>query len=100
VASIFADSSVTQATVHDLTSGYTWVADGSPVALTGAFMGSFYLNEFWPFAPFNTTTFSKSQINGDYIAFENPARWNYKYGGAVVHTSPLSGGDSFKLSYS
>jgi hypothetical protein len=105
VASMYQTSSVVSATVHDLTSHYTWVAQNSPFTGSGVFWsvwtGAYYYGDSGSWAQFTTVPFSKCQINGDYLTYTSPTRYNYRPGGSVlVKTGALnSAGDGFKLTW-
>lgn len=91
-----------QATVHDLTSNYTWIADSSGPVATAAQIGSYNFDDnFYLDAPFTTVTFTKTQVNGDYLGFESPVAVNWTYGQfntVIVKTGALaSNSDTFKL---
>jgi hypothetical protein len=104
--SFFETSSVVQAIVHDMTSGYTWIADGNPEAATEVLVGatifpSAVIGGYTHFAPATVASFTKTQVNGDYIGFQSPSQYNYHLKGWPVEakTGKLSyGGDAFKLS--
>jgi hypothetical protein len=107
VTSYFQTATQAQATVHDLTSGFTWVADGTPPG----FNDSAVIGEFPVFpsggggqlhiAPFGTTTFSKCQVNGDYLGYGNSLQqFSLKEGstpGLAIATGAIVGKDAFKL---
>jgi hypothetical protein len=101
VASAYQTATYIASTVHDLTSGYTWVADGSPIPnvyATGVFIGATNLKYTW--APFTTTSFTQVQVNGDYLGYQKPLQYNYGPPGSLLaRTSALHGGESFTLSY-
>jgi hypothetical protein len=101
VASAYQTSGVIQSTVHDLTSGVTWIADGSPVQsvyATAVYIGG--TNTKYTWAPFTTTSFTKVQVNGDYLGYQSPTQFNYGFPGSLVaRTSAIHGGDSFTLSH-
>jgi len=103
VASIFQTSSVVEATVHDRTSGYTWNAAGSPLSGTGWQWGVWTGAYYWGggFVAFTSSTFTKCQINGDYLTYSTPIQYNYKIGNKTyIKASPLnSTGDGFKLTW-
>jgi hypothetical protein len=75
VTSFFPTASLAQATVHDLTSGYTWVADGSPPGVNdSAVIGELPVfrsggGSQLHIAPFGSTKFTKCQVNGDDLGF-------------------------------
>jgi hypothetical protein len=99
VASWFYTSSLSEAIVHDLTSGYTWDAVGAepPTALSSpADIGEFDLetatNSSLAPAPFGKATFTQSEVNGDYLGFgNNIAAWNLQLGlhGFNITTGPI-----------
>ncbi len=110
VASWFYTASVSQAIVHDLTSGFTWDAVGSapPTALSSpADIGEFDLetptNSALPPAPFGTATFTQSEVNGDYLGFGNNIdAWNLQLGlhGYNITTGPIeSDQQSFTVTF-
>ncbi len=106
VASYYQTSTVVQATIHDITSGYTWVADGTPTASTYAVIGAavFWnstLGTYTHFAPASPSAFSQAEVNGDYIGYQSPVEWRYHVSGYSVTAGAgtlRSDGDSFKLS--
>jgi len=110
VTSFFQTATLAQATVHDLTSGATWVADGTPAG----FNDSAVIGEFPVFpsggggqlqiAPFGHTTFTKCQVNGDYLGYGNSLeQFSLKEAGtsspAISTGAIASGKDSFKLTF-
>jgi hypothetical protein len=106
VASFFQAPSFNQAIIHDLTSGYTWIADGSAGVATSVAIGTWssyqYSDPGVPLptdAQFGTVTFSKTQVNGDYFGFASPGAYNWVSGNTVlVHAGGLSAeGDTFKV---
>jgi hypothetical protein len=101
VASAYQTSGYIASTVHDLTSGYTWIADGSPIQsvyATSVYIGG--TNTKYTWAPFTTTSFTKVQINGDYLGYQSPSQYNYGFSGSLIaRTSAIHSGDSFTLSY-
>ena len=108
VASWFYTSSLSEAIVHDLTSGYTWAATGGPPPLLGpADIGEFDLesatNSSFPPAPFGTATFTQCQVNGDYLGFGNTIfAWNLQLGqhGYNITTGPIaSDQESFTVTF-
>jgi len=110
VASWFYTSSLSEAIVHDLTSGYTWDAVGAapPTALSSpADIGEFDLetssNSSFAPAPFGTVTFTQSQVNGDYLGFGNNIdAWNLQLGlhGYNITTGPIaSDQESFTVTF-
>jgi hypothetical protein len=105
VASSFQTANVIQSTIHDITSGATWVADGSPINNAGQALEidvgvTNYTGSYPSWAPFTAITFSQVQVDGDYIGYQSPVQYNYKNGSVKAHTSALSdNGDSFKLTY-
>ena len=105
VASAFQTASgYDQATVHDLTSNYTWSAGSYGAAATAAQIGSYNLDyNFYLDAPFTTVTFTKTQVNGDYLGFQSPVAvdWTYgQYNTVIVKTGALaSNSDTFKLTW-
>jgi hypothetical protein len=108
VASWFYTSSVSEAIVHDLTSGYTWDAvGGTPPLSSPADIGEFDLesatNTAFKPAPFSTVTFTQSQVNGDYLGFgDNIAAWNLQLGehGLNITTGPIaSDQESFTVTF-
>jgi hypothetical protein len=106
VASYYQTSAVVQATVHDITSGYTWVADGAPTGSTYVVIGAtvFYnstIETYTHFAPASTSAFTQAEVNGDYIGYQSPMEWRYRASGISVTASAgtlRSNGDNFKLS--
>jgi hypothetical protein len=104
IASIYQTSSVFEATVHDITSNYAWVADNSPVTTTGwtwsTWTGEFYWGGF-NFPRYTTSTFTKCQVNGDYLAYVSGlTRYNFKVAPHYVKSSALyRSGDEFKLTW-
>jgi hypothetical protein len=98
VASWFYTSSLSEAIVHDLTSGFTWDAVGGPPPLSvPADIGEFDLesstNSAFAPAPFGTATFTQSQVNGDYLGFGNTIfAWNLQLGthGFNITTGPIA----------
>ena len=106
VASFFQASNFAQATVHDLSSGYTWVAQGAPPNPgAAADIGEFdVIPSSAPLAPapFGSVTFTKVQVNGDYLGFSNTlGQWNLKQGSVVnITTGAIAAGhDSFKQTF-
>jgi len=110
VASWFYTSSLSEAIVHDLTSGYTWDAVGAapPSALASpADIGEFDFesatNTSFKPAPFSTVTFTQSEVNGDYLGFgNNIAAWNLQQGehGINITTGPIgSDQESFTVTF-
>jgi hypothetical protein len=105
VASIDQTTTVGVATVHDLTSHYTWVAEDTPFTESGVFWsiwtGAYYYGNSGSWAQFTSIPFSKCQINGDYLTYSSPAQYNYRPSGSVlVRTSALNrAGDGFKLTW-
>jgi hypothetical protein len=110
VASWFYTSSVAEGIVHDLTSGYTWAAEGSPppTALSSpANIGEFDLetpnNSALHPAPFGTATFTQCEVNGDYLGFgNNIAAWNLQLDrrGYNITTGPIgSDQESFTVTF-
>jgi hypothetical protein len=83
VASFYQTSSWSQATVHDLTTGSTWTSTSSQGFLSdNAFIG---VNDYPAngigngVAAFGTVLFSRNQVNGDYLGFQQPTAYNWKY---------------------
>jgi hypothetical protein len=104
VASFFQDSTYAQSTVHDLTSGDTWIAEGSAFSLGAADIGEFdAVPSTAPLhvAPFGTVTFKDCQVNDDYLGFgNNLSAWNLKLAGIVnITTGAITGENSFKLTF-
>jgi hypothetical protein len=110
VASWFYNSSLGEAIVHDLTSGFTWDAVGSPppTALSSpANIGEYDLetptNSAVRPAPFGTATFTQCQVNGDYLGFgNNIAAWNLQLGthGPNITTGNInSDQESFSVTF-
>jgi hypothetical protein len=108
VASWFYTSSLSEAVVHDLTSGFTWAATGGPPPLlVPADIGEFDLesdtNSSFPPAPFGTVRFTQSEVNGDYLGFGNTIfAWNLQLGlhGNNITTGPIASDDeSFSVTF-
>jgi len=103
VASIFQTSTVVEARVDDRTSGYTWDAAGSPLSGTGWTWGVWTGAYYWGggFVAFTSSTFTKCQINGDYLTYSSPIQYNYKIGRqTAIRTGALNNtGDGFKLTW-
>ena len=108
VASWFYTSSLSEAIVHDLTSGFTWDAvGGAPPLSAPADIGEFDLetasNSARAPAPFGTATFTQSQVNGDYLGFGNTIfAWNLQLGthGFNITTGPIaSDHESFTVTF-
>jgi len=105
VASFFQSSTLAQSIVHDLTSGVTWIADGTPFQLGAADIGEFDVipvSAPLRVAPFGSVTFTKVQVNGDYLGFgNNLTSWFLRLGssGTNISTGAIKGEDSFKLTF-
>ena len=109
VASFYQTSTLAQATVHDLTSTYTWVAQGTPAPSTDVALGESPVFQLvngsytqLKVAPFGVTSFTKCQVNGDYLGFgDNLVHFSLASGGSVsVRTGALGASqDSFKLTF-
>jgi hypothetical protein len=101
VASYFQTPGWTQATVHDLTSGVTWIANWATADLPAVRLdigvdigpGNGYI------APFGSVPFTKTQINGDYLIYSGAPEYNWVSlpHRTLVSASPITSGDSFKL---
>jgi len=105
VASMYQTLSVASATVHDLTSGYTWIAHSSPFTGSGVnwsvWTGAYSYANSNTWAQFTSVPFSKCQVNGDYLKYASPTQYKFLGSGSVVKTSALStAGDGFKLTWS
>ncbi len=103
VTSLFQTASQVEVEAHDITSGYYWVFAASPTPETNVSIGSFPLFSGGQLgiAPFTTTAFTKTQVNGDYLSFVGPTRTNEKRGGTTLISAsaiPVNG-DSFKLTF-
>ena len=103
VASIFQTVTGISAEIHDLTSGFYYVADGSANGATGAGAGAEQITTPTPelIAPFATPTFTKAEVNGDYIGFDTPIRYDMATGSNVIMKAGLltDGGDQFAVAF-
>jgi hypothetical protein len=104
VASFFAAGGFNQATVHDLTSNLTWIANAYGEASTSVAIGAFQVlvgGVPQGDAPFGTVTFTKTQANGDYLGFDGAGAYNWDFGKVVlVQAGGLrANGDTFKLTW-
>ena len=101
VASFFQTPGYNEARVHDLTSGYTWVADDNGSAATSVAIGSYAATvngNLTLNTPFGTVPFTKTQVNGEYLGDTGAGAFNWTFGKSIlVRTGPIKGGDSFKL---
>jgi hypothetical protein len=103
VASLSQTASQVEVEMHDITSGSYWFATNSPAPESTITIGSFPLFSGGQLgiAPFAKTTFSKTQVNGDYLSFVSPTKTNEKRSGAtLISTGSIPhNGDSFKLTF-
>jgi hypothetical protein len=102
VASFYQTPGYNEARVHDLTSGYTWVADDNGAAATSVAIGAYgatYDGNLLLNTPFGTVPFTKTQINGEYLADSGAGAYNWTFGKSIlVRTGKIApSGDSFKL---
>jgi hypothetical protein len=104
VASFYETPGWTQATVHDRTSGVTWIANWATNYLpastvwigTDSIPGNGYV------APFVSVKFTKTQVNGDYLGYQSPSGYNWtniEKNRVLVSASPITAGDSFTLRF-
>jgi hypothetical protein len=104
VASFYQTSTFAQSTVHDLTSGFTWLAQGSALSLGAADIGEFdVVPSAVPLhvAPFGSVTFTNCQVNDDYLGFgNNLTAWNLQLETVTnITTGAITGGNHFKLTF-
>ena len=100
VVSAWQTTSIVEAEVHDLTNHDYWFANASPASPgEAAYFGD--QNPDGGISPFTTVTFTKCQINGDYLGFESPIQYSEKTGrDTQISTGKLgSPGDTFKLTF-
>jgi hypothetical protein len=105
VASLFESGSATWAEIHDLTQNLYWVAnndvnEGETVVDVGT-LNAIYEGLAVP--TYTKVKFSKATVNGDYLGFENPTRYNtYKGSVLIVKTGALTTnatGSSFSTTF-
>jgi hypothetical protein len=105
-ASFFATPGWTQATVHDLTDNVTWVQDWAPdssyLPASYIWIGAQSIPGNGRVAPFGSVKFYKTQVNGDYLGFQNPAPAGYNWENIfanrlLVSASAITAGDTFTL---
>lgn len=98
VTSLFQTGATEEAEIHDLTNGEYWFASNSPVGDTSIDIGS---TATIPVESFAKVTFSNVQVNGDFLSFESPTRFNQLNGGNIlVKTSAIaSPGDAFSVKF-
>jgi hypothetical protein len=107
VASIFETSSITQAEIHDLTNGQFWLDNTTiDVGDAEASFGAFSNTAAGRVVPsFPKLSMSNAQVNGDYLGFESPVRYNDEgadTGHVVISTGALkttASGSSFALTF-
>jgi hypothetical protein len=101
VASYYETPGWTQATVHDLTSGVTWIANFATSFLPASQIdiGAMSIPGNGRVAPFGTAHFTKTQVNGDSLGFQSPAGFNWvgEHSHLLVSTTAITGTDSFNL---
>lgn len=101
-ASFYQTPGWTQATVHDLTSGITWVANWATTSLPAStvWIGADSIPGNGYVAPFGSVKFTKTQVNGDYLGYQSPSGWNWTNNKTVlVSAHPIIGGDTFTLTF-
>jgi hypothetical protein len=106
VASFYETPGWTQATVHDLTRNYTWVADWAPdssyLPASNIWIGTQSIPGNGYVAKFGVVKFTKTQVNGDSLGFQSPTAFDWANIAAnriKVSTSAITGGDSFTLAF-
>jgi hypothetical protein len=110
VASWFQTPSLAQAVVHDVNHNVTWVADGAaPGTNDSAVYGEFpvFPSGGGPqlhIAPFGTVTFTKCQVNGDYLGYSAGLEQFSLHEGDVAGNNITTGAimankDSFRLTF-
>jgi hypothetical protein len=104
VASFYQTPGWTQATVHDLTSGVTWVANWATTFLPAStvWIGADSIPGNGHVAPFGSVKFTKTQVNGDYLGYQSPSGWNWTNiikNRVLVSASQITGGDTFTLTF-
>jgi hypothetical protein len=99
VVSAWQAASIVEAEVHDLTNHEYWYANASPAgSVQGAYIGD--QNPDGGVSPFTTVTFTKCQINGDYLGFEAPIQYSEKTEkDTQISTGKVAPGDTFKLTF-
>jgi hypothetical protein len=102
VASFLQTAAYQQSTIHDLTSGYTWVANSSSGPLVGyASVGvNLYPLGLATVAPFTKTKFTSAEVNGDYIGFQSPTvtKW-YENGIEYASATRLTSENIFTVGF-
>ena len=105
VTSLSESPTSTYAEIHDLTNGQYWFDDStSPLDDTVVDIGSFNFETLnYPVPTFSTVTLSIATVNGDYLGFDSPTRYNALSGAeTVIKTSGLktsASGSSFSLTF-
>jgi hypothetical protein len=82
VASLFQSGTSTVAEVHDVTAQRNWVSDssenqGETVVDIGTYTGL-------PVPAFTKVKFTNATVNGDYLGFDSPTRYNTLNGGDLL----------------
>jgi hypothetical protein len=103
-ASFYETPGWTQATVHDLTSGITWVANWASTFLPAStvWIGADSIPGNGYVAPFGSVKFTKTQVNGDYLGYQSPSGWNWTNiikNRVLVSASQITAGDTFTLTF-
>jgi hypothetical protein len=86
VTSLFQSATSTYAEIHDLTADKYWFTDNSAnQGDTGVDIGT-YSQTFNgnPVPTFAKVTFTNATVNGDYLGFESPAKYNALNGGDLL----------------
>jgi hypothetical protein len=106
VTSLSDSPTASDAEVHDLTNHQYWISDyTSPYQQSTVDIGSYdYFSPLGiPIAPFPTVTLSNATVNGDYLGFESPTRYNASDGTVTLVKSgglkTSAAGSSFSLTF-
>jgi hypothetical protein len=103
VASFFQTATLDQATIHDITSTYSYVAQGAPVPDASATFGTFPLFDDGsqiPIPKFSKVSMSQATVNGDYLSYAAPTQLNLTSGTkTLISTGTLKANSSFTLTF-
>jgi Peptidase A4 family len=109
VASFYETPGWTEATVHDLTQNVTWAQawepDSSYLPASTIWIGTDSIPGNGYVAPFGSVKFTQTQVNGDYLGYENPSGYNWtrfltnNTVRVLVSASTITAGDNFTLTF-